>query len=318
MGRVMIEEAIASYRAELAADRSLGDDTLDELTEHLRTAVDDRIAAGDDEATAIDAARHRFGEPRALARECARVRSSAGPRTSYARAWGAAALSVLWTWLATRNGLSLTPTFVVCGTVLVGGLVARMPLATAFVFGLVVAMIAGDLSSMLVWDIHGTWRPQGCDIPTTIIETTMLVLLCWGYKPSRAAKVMIGLGIVCMANLMDGEWLWTLGRFPATGSYEHLIYALVPILLAFACIGSVFGTRWGAWLSAVVAAGIGVALVGQIIEWAVFWPAPTVAPVALYAGHAIALAGALSAAVLGSHTSRPLRMGLEDLRAGLA
>ena len=329
MGRITIEDAITAYRAELAADQSLGDDTLDELTEHLHTAIDDRIAAGDDEATAIDAARRRFGEPRTLARECARVRSSAGPRTSYARAWGAAALSVLWTWLSIRNQVEPTPAYLVCGAVLVGGLIARLPQATAFMFGLVIAMIGADLSSLLVWNIHGTWIPGTVDIPTTFIEVTMLALMGWGYRPSRAAKVMIGLGIVCLVTYWSGEDMWRVflgarlaSMWPATGHYEFLAYEMFPVVLAFACIGSVFGTRWGRWLSAVVAVGLAAGLATEIICWLGFWPDPEVfllhPPISMYALQAVALVGAVAAVAFGSQSQRPFRVALDDLRAGFA
>jgi hypothetical protein len=323
-----VDHAIALYRAELAADQSLGDATLDELTEHLRTAIDARLAAGDDEATAIETARRELGDPRVLARECARVRSSVGPRTPHVRAWGAAALSALWLWLAFWPGFGhVTPPVVVGSIVVVAALVARLPQTAAFLFGMVIAMIVGDLSSLLVWTNDGTWIPQGVDIPTTIVEIAMLVLLGWGYRPSRGAKVMIGLGAVCLVEwISDGPFgthgLGTMGLWPMNGNVDAIVEQIVPMVLAVLCIGSVFRARWASWLAAVVAVWIVAGMVTETIGWVRyntfehgFLPPP---PIGLYVSQAVAVAGAIVVAAYGPRMSRPLRMAFDDLRAGLA
>lgn len=87
-----VETAITAYRDQLTREAELGRSELDELEDHLRALVADLRATGMPAAAAVTEAARRLGDPAALARESARVRTAFGARLPAWRAWGAIAL----------------------------------------------------------------------------------------------------------------------------------------------------------------------------------------------------------------------------------
>jgi hypothetical protein len=86
------EAAIAAYRAELVAEAELAHADVAELEDHLRVVIDELRASGLPAAQAVTEAARRLGEPRAVAREHARVRTPFGARLSRLRAYSVVAL----------------------------------------------------------------------------------------------------------------------------------------------------------------------------------------------------------------------------------
>lgn len=89
-----IDEAVAAYRTEVLAEAELARTDLAELEDHLRALIDELRTAGMPAAQAIAEAARRLGDPRAVAREHARVRTAFGARLSRVRAWSVVALMV--------------------------------------------------------------------------------------------------------------------------------------------------------------------------------------------------------------------------------
>src|SRR5687767_9933234 len=93
---VRMEDVIASYRAELEREGSLDPATIDELEDHFRESIAARTRFGATLEAAVAEARAAIGDPRALARECGRARTSFAPRPDRWVAWGLVGLMIAW------------------------------------------------------------------------------------------------------------------------------------------------------------------------------------------------------------------------------
>lgn len=71
-----LEGAIDTWRMELARERTLAPDALDELEDHVRAAFAAHVAAGMEPGAAFAAAQDRLGRPAALCGEFMKVESS--------------------------------------------------------------------------------------------------------------------------------------------------------------------------------------------------------------------------------------------------
>jgi hypothetical protein len=141
-----IDTAIEAYRAALVAEAELAQGDLDEIEEHLRSLCDELRATGMPAAEAVTEAARRLGEPKALAREHARVRSPFGAKLSRARAWSAVALMLVilvgdalfisrhaaWSLTLFRSTLGIEFAF---GVVLAVALALRLTWARPIIFG---------------------------------------------------------------------------------------------------------------------------------------------------------------------------------------
>ena len=86
------EEVIAKYKADLVGEAELARSDLDEIEDHLRLLADELRSGGMPRLAAVREACVRLGDPRALAREHARVHSPFAARLSGARTLSAIAL----------------------------------------------------------------------------------------------------------------------------------------------------------------------------------------------------------------------------------
>jgi hypothetical protein len=149
-----IDIAIATYRAELT---DLARRDLDEIEDHFRTLVDELRAAGVPAVHIVAEAKRRLGEPEALAREHARVRSAYGTPLSAVRTWSALALfaAVLVqgaVTLVARDGLaSFVGVQLVLGCVLAAALGARLPWARPIVLGTMAVLAIPMLLAARPW-----------------------------------------------------------------------------------------------------------------------------------------------------------------------
>jgi hypothetical protein len=153
----MRDAAVRRWRRELES-HGLDRSTVEELVVHFEAALDARLAGGDSITSAVDAARRDLGEPAAIAREHARVRSGFGPRPSRLTAWIAVSALITYTAIFLPNyfnGTGLLPHLftgpaAMRTTAILALLVFRSPQAAAYLFG----ATASELSLLLANSLH--------------------------------------------------------------------------------------------------------------------------------------------------------------------
>jgi hypothetical protein len=292
-----VDRAIEGYCRELQAEAELARGDVREIEDHMRTLVDDLRERGMPAGAAIAEAARRLGEPRALAREQARVRSPFGARLSRARAWSAAALLVpMLGWLGgyvvpaegvwSRAGLEL-----VVGSVLVVALIARLAWARPVLLGgmaffalpaaLWAALVPGTSPLWMVWHLGivaflAPWRRR---------ELTgagwALALHVWAYG---AAAFELGFQV----TTSDGSWSLVapaaqvaLGAamLATAGGLLRARWAALASLLAAAALAAVGFELWGlrfrfdhpdayrAGMLALIGSGALAAAAGAALAW---------------------------------------------------
>lgn len=135
------EDLIAKYKADLVGEAELARGDLDEIEDHLRTLADELRERGMPRVEAVREACTRLGDPRAVAREHARVRSPFGARLSRMRALSAAALALP---IVISGALKIFPSVgpfsffglqILFGAIVTLALVLRLPWARPVVLG---------------------------------------------------------------------------------------------------------------------------------------------------------------------------------------
>lgn len=86
---------IEGYKQVLVAEAELARGDLDEIEDHLRSLTEELRGTGMPRVAAVREACRRLGDPRAVAREHARIRSPFGARLSKSRAYSAVALMLV-------------------------------------------------------------------------------------------------------------------------------------------------------------------------------------------------------------------------------
>lgn len=235
-----IDDAIARYREELAAEAGLAERDLAEIEDHMRALIDE-LRATMPLAAAIAQARGRFGEPRAVAREHAQVRTAFGARLSRARAWSAVAMllpmQVLsnW-WLLELRGQLADWTIHVFGALLAVGmlaaLAARLTWARAFVLG--------GLPFMMLWSAAGLvmWPHPGYAVLHLAVSVAALACIApWRRRELTAP----GLGLALLTGAYHGA-IWILANLAPDAPIGRI--AVGAVLLGG--IGAVLRARWAA------------------------------------------------------------------------
>lgn len=306
-----IDRAIAAYRRELTGEAELASADLDEIEDHLRALVDELRGTGVPAADAIAEAARRLGEPRAVAREHARVRSVFGARLSRARAYSAAALvipMVVWFgWrgiaqagLWSRSGLELAS-----GIVLVIGLVARLAWARAVLLGYAAAVIVPSL----LWAV---WFPSANLDGWLVCYLGLFGFVApWrrGELTAAGAGLALQVATYCTAALaLAFQYTGPDGWVPVAPAAELAVGAAM-----LATVGSLLRAKWGALAAAASAIAMTVAVV-QLWSLTVRMPHPTVYRIELLG---MMVAAAIAAATNAAITWRGARGALGTLR-GLA
>ncbi|MEO8841159.1 MAG: permease prefix domain 1-containing protein [Kofleriaceae bacterium] len=135
------EQLIAKYKADLVGEAELARGDLDEIEDHLRTLADELRERGMPRVEAVREACKRLGDPRAVAREHARVRSPFGARLSRVRAWSAIALALpiliagAFQIFPSSGPFSFFGLQIVFGTIVTLALAFRLPWARPVVLG---------------------------------------------------------------------------------------------------------------------------------------------------------------------------------------
>lgn len=302
---------IERYCRELAAEAELARGDLAEIEDHLRELAAELRERGVPPAEAIAQACRRLGDPRAIAREHARVRSPFGARISAARTWSAAALLgapfVLWLargahlWSGWWSPYGLDTALMLVGLV---ALAARRTWARAVIFGSVAAALPSPLLALALGDLHGPgplafaaahvgalvflapWRRR-----ELTASGLALALLAFAYTPALSSHAVV---LTAPTAVVLGNPLGTT--------------ALTACLLA--CGGILLRARWAS-LPAIVAAWA-LAMYGrEVSDMTVRIAHPTVTHVAMLCS---IFAGAACAALVALLAWRGGRGGLGTLR----
>lgn len=261
-----IDEAIATYTHELQAEASLAKGDVAEIEDHLRSLIDE-LRAHQPLGVAIAQAKLRLGEPRALAREHARVSGSFGPPLSRWRAVSAVALLVpmLWSAFATMRFEMTVQNLEVASALALGlGLLAGRGWARPVMFaGAAFWLLPMALSLYCDPSISPTWLVLHAGIvaflaPWRRREITYagvaLALQTWA---ATSAIMVLGFQVTTTMN----------------GPPEYVTpAALVAVVAASkATVGGILRARWSAIASLVSAVTLAVSihqLVGMSFKFA--------------------------------------------------
>ena len=253
-----IDEAIAQYSQELAAEASLAKGDLAEIEDHLRSLIDELRAHQPHQplAQAIAQAKQRLGQPRALAREHARVHGSFGPPLSRLRAWSAVALLVpmLIDGAVHLDVYAYSARLIfelLAGAGLAIGLVAGRGWARPVLFAGALFWSVPMLVSFAIYGLNPVWLACHLGIAAFLAP--------WRWREVTRASVALSLQI------------WALGAAMMVLSYQittklgETVYVTPAAQLAFgaavlATIGGIVRARWSALASVVVAGTLAVAM----------------------------------------------------------
>ena len=311
-----IETEVALYRAGMTAAEPIEPATLDELCEHLRLAIEQRVAAGEPIEVAIARARAELGEPRRLARECSRVRGSFGPALSPVRAGTAAVLVLVWYAVVLGWGVGhviATPSLFLAPLVLLG-LAARLPHVAALVAGVAAGTVADYIIGIAVDRAVALGPWQGAELAICLAGLVVLV----PPQPSRWFLAMFAFGGSCA--LSRGVCVYV------TDSTGSILAVVLPCALAVAGLAIALRLR-GAWIPCAVM--LAAFVYGTVTFVRLIWfydaAATTFSPIEdpFYIAYNLiarlaAVGVALVATILASRGTRRAPRSVADLRARLA
>lgn len=254
-----IDAAIDAYRTALVSEAELARGDLDEIEEHLRSLCDELTATGMPAAEAITEAARRLGEPKALAREHARVRSPFGAKLSRARAWSAVALMLVilvgdalfisrhaeWSLALFRSTLGIQFAF---GVVLAVALALRLTWARPIIFG----GAAFITIPSAVWLLESP-TPN----PLWLACHAGAVVFLWPRRRGELTAASYALALQV--------WAFFAATYAFDFQYPGIAFAPAARIAFFAAIvataGGIVRARWGAIASAVSAVSLVVAMV---------------------------------------------------------
>jgi len=196
----------------LGVDRS----TIDELADHVASAIEARIAVGDDLTSAIATARTQLGDLSQLAGEHRRVRGVFGPRPSRAVAWSAAIAMFAWLFVVVGRDVHAPVVGFVTGfgaiyMVAIGALLFRAPHAAGFLLGVAINQLVllvenGYLAGFAALDPHAitlTVLSAGCCIVLAGRNQQVGVLydlVHWVGMPRDRTAVVVAVAVTMAAH----------------------------------------------------------------------------------------------------------------------
>lgn len=325
---VDIDDAIADYRAELLASAALDEAEIAELEDHLRELIVELRGTSATTAAVIARARQRLGEPRAVAIECARVRTAFGTRIAPARAWSAGVLLAgltawtAWQYLARAGLVSRIGAEIVLGAILIAGLCARRVWPRAVLFGHAISMTLTCIPGLWLWhDPTG-----GVAFSLAAFAGVAVLLAPWRRGELTAAGWALAAWSIAYAGASYGVFeaimhrgliLWFLPTSPITlGPNAIGAHALIPALamigVAIAALGTVVRARWSALAGACTAALLALTLIGVASVGDTGFPTVDAQHGVSLAVIATGLVAAIAATILGWRGSR---RGIGDVRS---
>lgn len=256
-----IDHAVAEYLGELEAEAELAREDLAELEDHMRSLVDELRATGASTEDALAQAKLRLGDPKQLARECARVRSPFGAKLSRARAWSAGGLFlalvalnfVMFAGRSAHLGYFVIESAI--GLAMAGALLARFAWARAAVaafvgYGLLQIGVSALINGGLPY-----WEAPHYAMLAIQIGVGAFVMP-WRRGEIGPAGFALGLVVVMYAGatwVLSFE-IWNPVLTPEAGAAYVAQFATI-----FAGIGIVMRARWAAAMAAVSTASLSIA-----------------------------------------------------------
>jgi hypothetical protein len=317
-----LNAAIATYRAELAAEATLRADDLDEVEEHLRALVADLRTAGAAPDVAFAEAVRRLGDPRAIAREYAHVRPTFGATLSRPRAWSAVVLlaAMLIFDIVIRDLEVLSLFWPVLMATMVG-LAARRTWARALALGWALFVISDSL--FWVWSFHGvvvpTWYPPPLAEAVQLkhmaprfflMASVGMAAFLIPWRRGEMSQAGWALALLAVAYVgVDNAY----GMSPTPAEIGDLFHAGVLALCCFAVggLGLVLRARWGSAVLCLGAAAVLPSVVQRSFEQGGWY----ISLMHHDATSLVAIVAMLAAARLSWRTARPGRGTLRGLAA---
>jgi hypothetical protein len=248
-----IDSAVAAYRAEVLAEAELAHADVAELEDHLRSLIDELRTSGMPAAQAIAEAARRLGNPRAVAREHARVRTAFGARLSRLRAWSVVALMVPML----ADGLANISRLLLCNQLEIafGGVVT---LAMALRLTWARPILLGGIAFWSVWFVISLVSYPGVNPAWLVAYGGMLAFLVPG---RRGELTGAGAALALQACAFSAASL-SLAFQVSSSSGRELVAPAALIAFGAAVIataGGVLRARWSALASAVSALTLAIA-----------------------------------------------------------
>ena len=312
MGAVM-EDVIASYRAELVREGALDPDTLDELEDHFRESIASRTRLGMNLEAAVAEARAALGEPKVLARECGRVRTSFAPRPERWVSWVLVGLMITW-YVALLSDSKINPygmplalpiggRFVLGSIVVAIALSFRSPQALAIVAGFACARLSTQIPLALYdLDVHAVPHQTMFVSPVLLVELAILGLVI-----TRGPRFTRGSFAIALL-----AWTFCLISVGSFGGGPLRIMLLLPLLAGAGTL--LIGMRArGAWIPCVAIFAVIAPELVMLVTYIADYPLPVIDWL-LVANAMIGLIAPLAAAFLVRTNTRSLRDALQPLR----
>jgi hypothetical protein len=304
------EDLIASYKLELTSEAELARGDLDEIEDHLRVLARELRDQGMPRVEAVAEACRRLGEPRAVAREHARVRSPFGARLAKLRAYSAVAL---WVPLLISGAV----TQLRCS-----GLVSLFGLQLAFG-----ALLALALGFRLSWARPIVLGAVACLVARFAILSAIVVhppvMWCAAYVGILAFVMPWRRGELSTSGLALALQVWAVGSAAfalefqitsADGSQVMAVGALIAFFAAAAAtIGGVLRARWGAIASLVAAPTLALAM-AEVLPLRFRFPFPLATQLEMTG---LLVSGALAATVAAILSWRAARSTFGTLQSVL-
>jgi hypothetical protein len=242
-----IDEAVAAYRAEMLAEAELARADVAELEDHLRTLITELRSTGLPAGQAIAEAARRLGDPRAVAREHARVRTAFGARLSRVRAWSVVALMVpmLASGVATFGRLMLSNQLEIAFGVIV-------TLAMALRLTWARPILLGGLAFWSTWFVVSLVAYPGVNPAWLVAYLGLLAFLVpWRRGELTGAGIALALQVFafCAAAFSLGFYISS----PLGMEYIAPAAQVAFVAAVIATAGGVLRARWSALASLVSA-----------------------------------------------------------------
>ena len=306
-----MEDVIEQYKNELVGEAEIARGDLQEIEDHLRTLTKELRERGMSAADAVRAACVKLGDPRAVAREHAKVHSPFGARLSWGRTMSAALLLTftvigkcvfLWNNWERISAPQITVGMTVIDAMLVVALLRRLAWARAILFGSLAYYTTFGISiSLAPPDGFHSPGPVGLLVFWAIPLGILAFVMPWRRRELHGAGYALVLQACALAATTTGPG----SVVPAA------MIASLPALVAIA--GSITRARWAAWASASTAVLLLVAAIQNayyfIVDVHEFEYAREWLPVT-----AMLLAGAIASAVASVASWRSARSTAGTLR----
>lgn len=300
-----IDRVIEQYKRELLGEAELARGDVQEIEDHLRTLTAELCERGMPPADAVRTACESLGDPRAVAREHAKVSSCFGARLSWARTISAASLLlsqvlsnyiVMWiNWHKIPDPFApLAATAL--GTLMVAALLARLTWARPIVLG-----ATGFMTLFTIEAGMGAVDPDASMLWLVALVGTVVFVMPWRRNELYRAGYALTLEAFAFSAMAI-----------AAGGYIDTVALVGFFPLVIAIAGTILRARWAAFASAFGAAILLVSVTEVIRYYAGFHELALLGEWLPFAS--LLLAGAIAASVAAVTSWRAARSNTGTLQ----